>query len=108
MISNLCARMGLFALLLVASSTSILTQEKPKDTKSKDKAKATATAPAPAPTPDFAKSFQSAITGMKFREIGPATMGGRIDDIEVVPNDSRVIYVATAAGGILKSTNGGT
>jgi len=100
--------MGLFALLLVASSTSILTQEKPKDTKSKDKAKATATAPAPAPTPDFAKSFQSAITGMKFREIGPATMGGRIDDIEVVPNDSRVIYVATAAGGILKSTNGGT
>jgi hypothetical protein len=45
---------------------------------------------------------------MKFREIGPATMGGRIDDIEVVPNDSRVIYVATAAGGILKSTNGGT
>jgi hypothetical protein len=39
MISNLCARMGLFALLLVASSTSILTQEKPKDTKSKDKAK---------------------------------------------------------------------
>jgi photosystem II stability/assembly factor-like uncharacterized protein len=35
-------------------------------------------------------------------------MGGRIDDIEVAPNDSRLIYVATAAGGILKSTNGGT
>jgi photosystem II stability/assembly factor-like uncharacterized protein len=35
-------------------------------------------------------------------------MGGRIDDIEVAPNDPRTIYIATAAGGILKSTNGGT
>jgi photosystem II stability/assembly factor-like uncharacterized protein len=35
-------------------------------------------------------------------------MGGRINDIEVAPNDARVIYAATAAGGILKSVNGGT
>ena len=35
-------------------------------------------------------------------------MGGRIDDIEVVPGDPKTIYVATAAGGILKSVNGGT
>ena len=70
------------------------------------------TQPQPAVTtpgaPDYEKSFQTAINGLRFREIGPATMGGRIDDIEVAPNDSRLIYVATAAGGILKSTNGGT
>lgn len=35
-------------------------------------------------------------------------MGGRIDDIEVSPTDPRTIYAATAAAGILKSTNGGT
>ena len=62
----------------------------------------------PSPTPETETTFQKAITGLKFREIGPATMGGRIDDIEVAPNDPRTIYVATAAGGILKSVNGGT
>jgi photosystem II stability/assembly factor-like uncharacterized protein len=61
--------------------------------------------PVSSPTP---MTYQSAISSLRFREIGPATMGGRIDDIEVAPNDSRIIYVATAAGGILKSTNGGT
>ena len=35
-------------------------------------------------------------------------MGGRIDDIEVVASDPRIIYAATAAGGILKTVNGGT
>jgi photosystem II stability/assembly factor-like uncharacterized protein len=53
-------------------------------------------------------TFENALAGLRFREIGPAVMGGRIDDVEVAPNDPRTIYVATAAGGILKSTNGGT
>ena len=34
-------------------------------------------------------------------------MGGRIDDFAVVDSDPRIIYVATAASGILKSVNGG-
>ena len=94
----------LFILALFATA-----QEKPKDKKDKSKpAAAVVTAPASAPAPDTAKSFQAALANLKFREIGPATMGGRIDDIEVAPGDSRTIYVATAAGGILKSTNGGT
>ena len=53
-------------------------------------------------------TFENALSNLKFREIGPATMGGRIDDIEAVPGDPRTVYVATAAGGILKTTNGGT
>ncbi|MGB4990106.1 MAG: hypothetical protein WBO10_12770 [Pyrinomonadaceae bacterium] len=53
-------------------------------------------------------AFESAIERLSFREIGPATMGGRVNDIEVAPNDSRVIYAGMAAAGVLKSVNGGT
>ncbi len=74
----------------------------------KPKGKSNISVPTTAPSPAPANTFLSAISGLKFREIGPATMGGRIDDIEVVPQDSRIIYAATAAGGILKSVNGGT
>ena len=44
----------------------------------------------------------------KFRNIGPAVMGGRVDDFAVVESDPRIIYVGAAAGGIFKTTNGGT
>ena len=110
MTTNLSARWAfrsLFALLLLGASFSCLAQEKPKSKDKKPVATATPVA-APAASPDMDKSFQAATAGLKFREIGPATMGGRIDDIEAVPGDPRTIYVATAAGGILKTTNGGT
>lgn len=42
------------------------------------------------------------------RAIGPAVMGGRITSIEGVEKDARTIYVGTAAGGIWKSTTGGS
>ena len=45
---------------------------------------------------------------LKFREIGPAVMGGRIDAFAVVESNPDIIYVGTASGGVLKSTNGGT
>ncbi len=48
----------------------------------------------------------AALNNLKFRNIGPAVMGGRIDDYAVV--DSNVIYVGTAAGGVFKTINGGT
>ena len=113
MISNLRARLGpfvLFSLLILSISSVLSAQDKPKE---KSKAKKPAAAapvatPAPVAVADPDKGFNSAVAGLKFREIGPATMGGRIDDIEVVPGDPRTIYVATPAAGILKSTNGGT
>ena len=111
MISNIQARKGLcvlFSLFLLVVPTITSAQKKPKE-QSKDKKPAVSTpAPATAALPDAARPFQSAIAALKFREIGPATMGGCIDDIEVVPGDPRTIYVATPAAGILKSTNGGT
>ncbi len=45
---------------------------------------------------------------LRFREIGPAVTGGRIHDVEAVPGDPSTIYVATASGGLWKTTNNGT
>ncbi|MFQ5606003.1 MAG: hypothetical protein ACE5HS_22250 [bacterium] len=48
------------------------------------------------------------ISKMKFRCIGPAVTGGRIHDVEALPQDPSTLYVATASGGLWKSTNKGT
>ncbi|MFQ5702918.1 MAG: hypothetical protein ACE5HT_02740 [Gemmatimonadales bacterium] len=48
------------------------------------------------------------LDGLRFRSIGPAVMGGRIHDVEALPDDPSTIYVASASGGIWKSTNKGT
>ena len=45
---------------------------------------------------------------LEFRNIGPALMGGRVDDVAVVESDPATYYVATASGGIWKTTNHGT
>src|SRR5206468_2011383 len=41
------------------------------------------------------------------RSIGPASMGGRLDDIEVSLSDPNVIYIGYAVGGVFKSVNNG-
>src|SRR5688572_25862067 len=43
----------------------------------------------------------------RFRSIGPAVMGGRVNDVEGDPNDPMTVYVAFATGGLWKTTNGG-
>ncbi len=45
---------------------------------------------------------------LQFRAIGPAIMGGRIDDIAVVESNTSIIYLATASGGLWKTVNHGT
>ncbi len=42
------------------------------------------------------------------RHIGPALMSGRINDMEVHPTNPRIIYTATAGGGVWKSNDAGT
>src|SRR5262245_10092431 len=42
-----------------------------------------------------------------WRQIGPASFGGRIDDVEAVPGNPSIIFVATASGGVFKSVNNG-
>ncbi|MEP6730086.1 MAG: hypothetical protein ABJE10_05590, partial [bacterium] len=42
-----------------------------------------------------------------WRHIGPAAFGGRVDDIEAVEDDPRIIFVGTASGGVFRSRNNG-
>jgi len=42
------------------------------------------------------------------RQIGPALMSGRINDMENHPTNDRIIYTGTAGGGVWKSNDGGT
>ncbi|MAP71093.1 MAG: hypothetical protein CMF81_04390, partial [Candidatus Marinimicrobia bacterium] len=48
------------------------------------------------------------LDNLKFRNIGPAVAGGRIHDVEVVPNAPEIVFIASASGGIWKSTSKGT
>ncbi len=50
----------------------------------------------------------SLLDGLHFRSIGPAVTGGRIHDVEALPDDPATLYVATASGGLWKSVNKGT
>ncbi|MBM3493918.1 MAG: hypothetical protein FJX72_06300, partial [Armatimonadetes bacterium] len=43
-----------------------------------------------------------------WRCIGPAVMGGRIDDVAVVESDPATAYIATSTAGLWKTTNHGT
>ena len=47
------------------------------------------------------------IGAFRWRNIGPANMQGRVTDIEGIPSPSHTFFVASAAGGIWKTTNGG-
>ena len=46
--------------------------------------------------------------GLSFRSVGPAITSGRIADFAVHPDNRAIYYVATASGGVWKTTNGGT
>ena len=47
------------------------------------------------------------LSGLKWRNIGPAFMSGRIADIDWDPEDSSVWYVAVGSGGVWKTENAG-
>ncbi|HYV37915.1 MAG TPA: hypothetical protein VE988_19680, partial [Gemmataceae bacterium] len=46
--------------------------------------------------------------GLPFRCVGPALTSGRISAITIDPRDSKVWYVCAAAGGMWKTSDGGT
>src|SRR5437763_4005687 len=54
------------------------------------------------------RSATDRFKNLEFREIGPAVMGGRIDDFAVVESNPNIVYVGTASGGVWKTTNNGT
>lgn len=65
--------------------------------------------PTPSPTPTPVNwSTDPMLRRFVWRGIGPASMGGRVDDIAVVESDPYLVYVGFATGGVWKSTNNGT
>ncbi len=48
------------------------------------------------------------IKNLSWRNIGPSNMSGRITDIDALDDDYRFVIVASASGGVWKSTNAGT
>ena len=66
------------------------------------------TALPPARAQDGNNNFGAQILNkVKSRAIGPAIMGGRIDDFAVVESNPSIIYVGAATGGVWKTINGG-
>jgi photosystem II stability/assembly factor-like uncharacterized protein len=86
---------GIAALSLLLTASVASAQKKP--------AKAPPTPTPPAPAAVKADHFNT----MEFRNIGPANMGGRVDDLAVVESNPTTFYVGMASAGILKTTNGG-
>ncbi|HEX5436539.1 MAG TPA: hypothetical protein VFW98_05250 [Gemmatimonadaceae bacterium] len=48
------------------------------------------------------------LAGFRWRNIGPANMGGRVNTIAGIPSPSKTFYIGAAGGGIWKTTNAGT
>ena len=69
-----------------------------------------AQAPQPAPPLPKPVNYEAdpILRSFVWRSIGPANMGGRIDDIAVDENDPSTFYIGMATGGIWKTTNNGT
>jgi photosystem II stability/assembly factor-like uncharacterized protein len=47
------------------------------------------------------------LAGFRWRTIGPANFEGRVADVVGIPSPSQTFFVASAAGGIWKTSNGG-
>jgi S1-C subfamily serine protease/photosystem II stability/assembly factor-like uncharacterized protein len=61
----------------------------------------------PESTPSEAVMPAEWVKALKWRSIGPAGMGGRITAISVYEADPSTWWVATASGGLVKTTNNG-
>src|SRR5258708_13428212 len=63
--------------------------------------------------PTLAQGAPTTITpamlgALTFRTVGPAAMSGRIVDIAVVEANTAIFYVASAPGGLWKTSDNGT
>ena len=63
--------------------------------------------PMPGAAPTESALPEEWVKAMKWRCIGPATMGGRITSVAVYEADPTTYWVATASGGLLRTTNNG-
>ncbi len=64
--------------------------------------------PRSAPLPPVNPAPDPLLRGFQWRQLGPISMGGRVDEIAVVESDPRTFYVGYATGGLWKTVNAGT
>ncbi|MGV6862330.1 MAG: WD40/YVTN/BNR-like repeat-containing protein [Putridiphycobacter sp.] len=79
----------IFSALAVVLSLSVFAQKKDKNES------------------ENSKLNSALVSDLKFRNIGPALISGRIADIAVNPNNTSEYYLAVASGGVWKTTNHG-
>ncbi|HEY1676392.1 MAG TPA: glycosyl hydrolase [Candidatus Sulfotelmatobacter sp.] len=61
------------------------------------------------PAQNSVKFDSATISGLPARNIGSATMSGRIAAVDAIDQDGRItVFVGSASGGVWKSVNGGT
>ena len=51
--------------------------------------------------------MESDLGGLRLRNIGPASMSGRVVDMDVVESDPHVMWVASATGGVWRTKDNG-
>ena len=114
-LGGLLAAVCVLALIVVTLGAMAVNAEKPEPsqtpsaTQTPSPARTGPAQPAPSPTPTPINwSSDPMLKRFVFRGIGPASMGGRIDDITCVENNSYICYVGAATGGVWKTTNNGT
>jgi photosystem II stability/assembly factor-like uncharacterized protein len=93
---------ALCCLSLTASSDAQEQQQQQPTTQASPQA-----SPTPAPALEDASTEMKSFERLEWRSIGPANMGGRATDVEGVPGNPNVVYLATASGGLWKTTNAG-
>jgi photosystem II stability/assembly factor-like uncharacterized protein len=62
----------------------------------------------PVQRPAINQSSDPLLRSFRFRSIGPASMGGRVDDVAVSEANPNIIWIGYAVGGLWKSENNGT
>lgn len=60
------------------------------------------------PTAEPARWSGALLDEVRWRELGPVNMGGRVTDLAVDPRRSSTFFVATASGGLFRTNNAGT
>jgi photosystem II stability/assembly factor-like uncharacterized protein len=58
--------------------------------------------------PDQAAPAADLFKNLRWRNLGPANMAGRVSDIEAVEANPAIVYVGAASGGVWRSRNAGT
>src|SRR2546421_823220 len=110
-LGGLAAALGLLISVTVALGALAAQAEKPSAATLQNPSPTPSAMPTPSASPTPTPINWSSDPMLKrfvFRGIGPASMGGRIDDIVCVDSNSYICYVGFATGGVWKTTNNGT